>query len=183
VASGAQTRAAIAAQPTWLRSVPTDRRSPAGRVVHTGRGTSYHTAHTRGDAVQALDFVVSPRPADVLVFLSHEGTTPPTLEAAGTFSGPRRFVTGTAVGPLAELCEEVVVCTPGVQKSRCHTASYTCAVAALAWPTAHVSAAHPVVDTLRFHQPTVDLAGVRGVAPDPIRRDGERWARAREAHE
>ena len=68
----------------------------------------------------------------MLVLVSHEGATKLTLEAARAFSGPKWLVTGKADGPLAELCEEVVVCTPEVEQSLCHTASYTCAVAALA---------------------------------------------------
>jgi glutamine---fructose-6-phosphate transaminase (isomerizing) len=266
--------------------VATDRRLPPGRVLYTGCGTSFHAAQTGGEGVQALDFVVSPREADVLVLLSHEGTTPLTLEAARAFHGPRWLVTGKPESPLAELCDEVVVCTPAVEESWCHTASYTCAVAALAslrgediaglpgaveraleqrepiseherwlvagagrdWPTAqeavlklregaHLAAeahqteqllhgdlaavdegvrafvlegegraaerareaaaalrelgcettlvptVHPVVDIVRFQLLTVDLADARGVDPDRIRRDDERWARARAAYE
>jgi fructoselysine-6-P-deglycase FrlB-like protein len=33
---------------------------------------------------------------------------------------------------MVELCDEVVVCTPEIEESWCHTASYTCAVAAIA---------------------------------------------------
>jgi hypothetical protein len=41
---------------------------------------------------------------------------------------------------------------------------------------------HPVVDIVRFQQLTVDLAADRGRNPDVIRRDDERWKRAREAY-
>jgi fructoselysine-6-P-deglycase FrlB-like protein len=41
-------------------------------------------------------------------------------------------VTGKADGPIAELCDEVIVCTPEIEESWCHTVSYTCAVATLA---------------------------------------------------
>ncbi len=41
-------------------------------------------------------------------------------------------MTGTSDGPIAELCDEVVVATPGIEESWCHTASYTCAVATIA---------------------------------------------------
>jgi fructoselysine-6-P-deglycase FrlB-like protein len=41
---------------------------------------------------------------------------------------------------------------------------------------------HPVVDIVRFQLLTVDLAEARGVNPDLIRRDDERWARARAAY-
>jgi glucosamine--fructose-6-phosphate aminotransferase (isomerizing) len=114
--------------------VPTDRRLPEGaRVVFTGCGTSFHAAQTGGRAVQALEAVLAqPADADLLVCVSHEGTTPLTLEAARAFRGPVWLVTGAADSPLGELAEEVVVCTPELERSWCHTASYTCAVAAIA---------------------------------------------------
>jgi glucosamine--fructose-6-phosphate aminotransferase (isomerizing) len=131
---GEQTRRAIAAQPEWLAQVPTDRRFPEGaRLLFTGCGTSFHAAMTGGEAVQALELVLRPeRDADVLVLVSHEGETPLTLEAARAWRGPRWLVTGRADGPIADLCDEVVVCTPEIEESWCHTASYTCAVAAIA---------------------------------------------------
>jgi fructoselysine-6-P-deglycase FrlB-like protein len=131
---GEQTRRAIAAQPEWLARVPTDRRFPDGaRLLFTGCGTSYHAAMTGGDAVHALELVLRPeQDADLLVLVSHEGETPLTLEAARAWSGPRWLLTGRADGPIAELCEEVVVCTPEIEESWCHTASYTAAVATIA---------------------------------------------------
>jgi len=131
---GELTKAAIAAQPDWLAQVPADRRFPEGaRLLFTGCGTSFHAAWTGGEAVQALELVLAPdRDADVLVLVSHEGETQLTLEAARAWRGPRWLVTGKADGPIAELCDEVVVCTPAVEESWCHTASYTCAVAAIA---------------------------------------------------
>jgi glutamine---fructose-6-phosphate transaminase (isomerizing) len=71
------------------------------------------------------------READLLVLVSHEGETPLTLEAARAWQGPRWLVTGRADGPIAELCDEVVVVTPEIEESWCHTASYTCAVAGI----------------------------------------------------
>ena len=131
---GEQTRRAIASQPEWLAQVPTDRRFPSGaRLLFTGCGTSFHAAMTGGEAVQALELVLRPdRDADLLVLVSHEGETPLTLEATRAWRGPRWLVTGKADGPIAELCDEVVVCTPEIEESWCHTASYTCAVAAIA---------------------------------------------------
>jgi glucosamine--fructose-6-phosphate aminotransferase (isomerizing) len=280
--AGTQTAAAIAAQPDWLRAVPTDRRFPEGaRLLLTGCGTSFHAAQTGGEAVQALELVLEPRrDADLLVVVSHEGDTPLTLEAARAWDGPRWLVTGKPDSPLGELCEEVTVATPAVEESWCHTASYTCAVAAIDalkgndiswlpdavaaveglvpsaheriliagagrdWPTAqeaalklregafvaaephhteqllhgylaavdetvralvlvgqgraaeraHEAAAalrelgcdttlvptrHPVVDVVPFQKLAVSLAAARGVNPDRIRHDDERWARAR----
>ena len=279
-------RAAIHVQPEWLALVPTDRRLPDGaRVVYTGCGTSFHAAQTGGDAVQALEAVLSPPAADVLVLVSHEGDTPLTLAAARAFGGRRWLVTAKPDSPLGELADDIVVATPEVEQSWCHTASYTCAVAALAalrgddvswlaaavaealderepvsdherwlvagagrdWPTAqeavlklregafvaaeahhteqllhgHLAAIdervrcfvlegdgraaerardavaalrelgcdtslvptrHPVVDIVRFQLLTLDLAESRGVDPDRIHRDDERWARARAAY-
>jgi glucosamine--fructose-6-phosphate aminotransferase (isomerizing) len=276
----------VFAQPDWLRAVPTDRRLPDGaNVAYTGCGTSFHAALTGGAAVQALDAVVQPPQADLLVLVSHEGGTLITLEAARAFAGPKWLVTGRAEGPIAELCEEVIVATPEVERSWCHTASYTSTVAALAalrgediswlpdavaealqsndrvsdhmrWlvagpgaeqatvleavlklregafvsAEAHhteqllhghlagvdesvrcfvlegggraaeraadavaalnalgcdvtlVPTRHPVVDIIRFHLLVLALADARGLNPDLIRRDDERWARARASY-
>jgi glucosamine--fructose-6-phosphate aminotransferase (isomerizing) len=285
--AGEHMREAIFAQPDWLRGVPTDRRLPEGRVLYTGCGTSFHAAQTAGAAMQALELVLAPdQEADVLVAVSHEGDTPLTLEAAKAFGGPVWLVTAKPESPLGELAHEVVVATPEVEHSWCHTASYTCAVATLAalrgedvsglpdavekelrdyepvsaherfviagagrdWPTAQEAAlklregafvaaeahhteqllhgdlaaidesvrafvlegegraaeradgaaqalrelgcqttlvvtSHPVVDIIRFQLLTLDLAELRGVNPDKIRRDDERWERARARYE
>jgi glutamine---fructose-6-phosphate transaminase (isomerizing) len=284
--AGEATREATFVQPEWLRAVPTDRRLPDGaRVVYTGCGTSFHAAMTGGSAVQALEAVLQPPDSDLLVLLSHEGATPVTLEAARAFHGPKWLVSGKSDGPIADLCEEVIVVTPELERSWCHTASYTCAVAALAalrgediswlpdavaealrspppvsaherWLVAgaggdaatvleavlklregvfvaaeshqteqllhgHLAGVdervrcfvlegagraaeraadavaaletlgcdvtlmptrHPVVDIVPFHLLVLGLAAERGVNPDLIRRDDERWQRAREAY-
>jgi glutamine---fructose-6-phosphate transaminase (isomerizing) len=128
-----ETRRAVTAQPDWLRAVPTDRRLPPdATVVHTGCGTSFHAAQTGGFAVQALEAVVAPPRADIMVCVSHEGETQLTVDAAGAFGGDVWLVTGRAESPLAKLVDEVVVCTPEVERSWCHTVSYACAVAAIA---------------------------------------------------
>src|SRR5436190_12265564 len=127
-----ETLRAVRAQPEWLRMLRVEQRLPAGaRVVFTGCGTSFHAAQTGGWAVQALEAVVAPPRADLMVCVSHEGTTPLTLEAARAFPGPVWLVTGTPESPAADLADEVVVCTPELERSWCHTASYTCAVAAI----------------------------------------------------
>jgi fructoselysine-6-P-deglycase FrlB-like protein len=131
--AGEKTRKAIAAQPEWLAQVPTDRRLPEGaRVAVVGCGTSFHAAQTSGNGIDALEFVLRPPKADVLVLVSHEGPTPLTLEAAQAFAGPSWLVTGNPANEIAPLCDEVIVATPELEVSYCHTASYTCAVAALA---------------------------------------------------
>ncbi len=265
--------------------MPTGQRLPAGRVAFTGCGTSFHAAQTGGPALQALEAVLSPPDADLLVCVSHEGETQLTVEAAQAFAGPKWLVTGAPGSPLARICDEVVVATPEIERSWCHTASYTCAVAAIAalrgedvswlpdavaaaldarepvsahdrfliagagrdWPTAQEAALklregtfvaaeaweteqllhgplaavdetvrafvlegegraagrardaiaaldelgcdatlvptrHPVVDIVRFQQLAVELAESRGVDPDKIRHDDERWARAARVH-
>jgi fructoselysine-6-P-deglycase FrlB-like protein len=130
---GELTRAAIAAQPEWLRQVPIGRRLPDGRLLLTGCGTSFHAAQTGGKAVQALELVLRPeRDADVLVCISHEGETILTLEAAQAWPGETWLITGAPESPLASVCNEVVVAAPAIEESWCHTASYTCAVAAIA---------------------------------------------------
>ena len=100
-------------------------------MLFTGCGTSYHAAAAIGPAAQALEVVASP-PADVdvLVAISHEGETPVTLEAVQGFPGETWTITGAPDAPIARACDVVVVATPEVERSYCHTASYTCAVAA-----------------------------------------------------
>jgi glucosamine 6-phosphate synthetase-like amidotransferase/phosphosugar isomerase protein len=284
--AGEKTREGILAQPEWLRQVPTDEHFPDGRLLFTGCGTSFHAAQTGGDAVQALELVLRPeRDADLLVAVSHEGDTPLTLEAVRAWQGPTWLITGKAESPIAEEADHVVVVTPAIEESWCHTASYTSAVAGIAalngediselpelveqelerpalatnherflvagagraWPTAQEAALklregafvaaewhqteqllhgylaavdetvrcfvlegegraaerareavaalrelgcevefvptrHPVVDIVRFQLLTVALAEARGVNPDRIRRDDERWQRARAAY-
>jgi glucosamine--fructose-6-phosphate aminotransferase (isomerizing) len=130
--AGEETRRAIFAQPAWLRKVPTELKLLGGQALYTGCGTSFHAAQTGGWAEQALELVLRPRRADVLVAVSHEGDTPLTLEAARAFNGPVWLVTGKPDSPLGQLAHMVVIATPEVERSWCHTASYTCAVAALA---------------------------------------------------
>jgi fructoselysine-6-P-deglycase FrlB-like protein len=132
---GGFTRKAVFAQPEWLRGIPErvgGRRLPAGRIVHTGCGTSFHAAQTGGEAIQALEAVLRPPEADVLVVISHEGGTALAVEAVRAFDGPTWLVTGKEESPLAGLAAEVLVVTPEIEESYCHTASYTAAVAALA---------------------------------------------------
>jgi glucosamine--fructose-6-phosphate aminotransferase (isomerizing) len=278
---GEKTRAAMASQPDWLQRVPTGERFPEGRLLFTGCGTSFHAAQTGGEAVQALDLATQPRrDADLLVALSHEGTTWITLEAVRAWQGPTWLITGAQESPLASESDHVIVVTPEIEQSWCHTASYTSAVAALAalraedilwlpdavaealqqdvgepplgrvlvagagdaWPTAqegvlklregahlpaeahhteqllhgHLAAVdetvrayvldgpraadavralevlgcqttlvptvHPVVDIVFFQLLTLAAAEARGVDPDPIRTDDERWKRARAAY-
>ena len=291
--AGELTRAAVFAQPEWLRQVPADVRLPErARVVYTGCGTSFHAAQTAGEAVQALDVCARPPVADVLVAVSHGGETLLTREAAAAFRGSTWLVTGRRASPATgedrvfgarSAFDVVVEAAPELERSMCHTASYTCAVATLAsmggedvswlpdaveaalrerepepslherwlvagagetWPTAQeaalklregafvaaeahhteqllhghlaavddgvrafvfdgpgrygerardavdalrvlgcdttlVPARHPVVDIVFFHRLLLALAELRGVNPDLIRRDDERWARAR----
>lgn len=132
---GQLTRSAIASQPEWLRGVLDrvgERRLPEdARVLFTGCGTSYHAALACGSGVQALELVLGNAPeADVLVAVSHEGGTRLTLEAVEAFAGETWLLTGAADSPLAKAVDQVVVVTPAIEESYCHTASYTSAVAA-----------------------------------------------------
>ena len=121
------------AQPEWLRRVPTDKRLPEDAVVvHTGCGTSFHAAQTGGFAVQALEAVLRPPHADIMVCVSHEGGTELTIEAERAFGGDVWLVTGNPGSEFAQQVDEVIVCTPEIERSWCHTASYTAAVAAIA---------------------------------------------------
>jgi glucosamine--fructose-6-phosphate aminotransferase (isomerizing) len=132
---GQLTRKAIAVQPEWLAQVPErvgDRRLPKdARVLFTGCGTSFHAAMACGEAAQALEVVIGNAPdADLLVAISHEGGTALTLEAVRGFAGETWLVTGAEDSALAREVDHVVVVTPEIEKSYCHTASYTCGVAA-----------------------------------------------------
>jgi glucosamine--fructose-6-phosphate aminotransferase (isomerizing) len=125
----------MAAQPEWLREVPErvgERRLPeGGRVLFTGCGTSYHAALASGRAAQSLEVVLGNAPeADVLVAISHEGGTRLTLEAVEAFAGETWLITGAPESRLAKAVDHVVVATPETEKSYCHTASYTCGIAA-----------------------------------------------------
>jgi glucosamine--fructose-6-phosphate aminotransferase (isomerizing) len=132
---GELTRKAIAVQPDWLAGVPGrvgDRRLPKdARVLFTGCGTSFHAALACGPAVQALELVTGNAPeADVLVAISHEGGTRITLEAVRGFAGETWLITGAEESAIGKEAHHVVVVTPEIEDSYCHTASYTCAVAA-----------------------------------------------------
>ena len=101
------------------------------RVLFTGCGTSFHAALACGRAAQPLELVHGNAPeADLLVALSHEGTTRLTTEAVEAFRGESWLVTAAADSPLGALVDAVVVATPEIEGSYCHTASYTCAIAA-----------------------------------------------------
>jgi glucosamine--fructose-6-phosphate aminotransferase (isomerizing) len=130
--TGEKTRTTVAAQPEWLAQIPAGQRLPEGSVAVVGCGTSFHAALTSGNGIDALEFVLDPPEVDLLVLVSHEGETPLTLEAAQAFAGPKWLVTAKSEGPIASLCDEVIVVTPEVEESYCHTGSYTCAVATLA---------------------------------------------------
>ena len=129
---GGLTAKAIAAQPDWLRSLHVEERLPVGaRVLFTGCGTSYHAALAAGPAAHALDVVLGDAPpADVLVAISHEGETTLTQEAVAGFVGETWAITGKVDAPISQACDNVVVATPAVEESYCHTASYVSAIAA-----------------------------------------------------
>ncbi len=132
---GQLTRKATAAQPEWLRQVPgrvgESRLPDDASVLFTGCGTSFHAALACGRAAQALEVVLgNAPPADVLVAVSHEGGTKLTLEAVEGFPGETWLITGAPESAIAGGVDHVVVATPEIEESYCHTASYTCAVAA-----------------------------------------------------
>jgi len=66
----------------------------------------------------------------VLVAISHEGETRLTHEAIRGFAGETWLITGAAESPIARDVDHVVVATPAIEDSYCHTLSYTCGVAA-----------------------------------------------------
>jgi glucosamine--fructose-6-phosphate aminotransferase (isomerizing) len=173
-----ETRRAVLAQPEWLRQVPTSKELPAGaRVVFTGCGTSFHAAQTGGWALDALEAVLRPPLADIMVCVSHEGGTELTMEAEQAFGGDVWLVTGNPESELAQRADEVIVAAPEIERSWCHTASYTCAVAAIdalngeeiAWLPDAVAEAL-LQDVQPFAQERVIIAGA-----------GRDWPTAQEA--
>jgi glucosamine--fructose-6-phosphate aminotransferase (isomerizing) len=173
-----ETRRAVFAQPEWLRQVPTSKQLPPDvRVVFTGCGTSFHAAQTGGWAVDALEVVLKAPIADIMVCVSHEGGTALTMEAEQAFGGDVWLVTGNPESELAERADEVIVCAPEIERSWCHTASYTCAVAAIDalngeeidWLPAAVEEAL-LQDVQPFQQERVIIAGA-----------GRDWPTAQEA--
>ena len=105
--------------------------SEGARVLFTGCGTSFHAALACGSAAQALEVVLGSAPdADVLVALSHEGGTRLTLEAIEGFAGETWAITAAPDSAIAKAVDHIVVATPEVEQSYCHTVSYTCAIAA-----------------------------------------------------
>ena len=131
---GHLTRMAIASQPRWLSEVPErvgEVRLPAdARILFTGCGTSFHAALACGPGAQALEVVLGTgADADVLVAVSHEGETALTLEAVTAFAGETWLITGAPDSPIARAVDHVVVATPEIEQSYCHTVSYACAVA------------------------------------------------------
>ena len=105
-------RAAVAARPEWLAGVPVDRRLPAGRLAAVGCGTSFHAAQTTGRGHDALEFLLDPPEADVLVTRQPRGRDAADARGRNVFAGPKWLVTGRRDSPLAAVCDEVVVATP-----------------------------------------------------------------------
>ncbi|HEU4943444.1 MAG TPA: SIS domain-containing protein [Gaiellaceae bacterium] len=175
---GENTRAAVFEQPERLRQVPTSERLPDGKVLFTGCGTSFHAAQTAGEAAQALALVLRPeRDAEVLVAVSHEGTTPLTLEAVRAWKGEKWVVTAAPESPIAAECDHVVVATPEVEKSWCHTVSYTCAVAALAALRGQDISELPGLVEVELERPALASEHERFL----IAGAGSAWATAQEA--
>jgi glucosamine--fructose-6-phosphate aminotransferase (isomerizing) len=125
------TREAILSQPEFLARVAAAP-LPEARVAYTGCGTSFHAAQTGGRAVQALEASLEPPDADVLVAVTHEGTTTMTLEAVRAFPGRTVVVTAAPASETAAAADEVVELPGPIEESWCHTRAYTTAVAALA---------------------------------------------------
>ena len=108
------------------------RSSSSGRrplALHRLRHVVPRGARLRS-AAQALEVVLGNAPeADVLVAVSHEGGTALTLEAVRRFEGETWLITGAEDSAIAKAVDHVVVATPAIEESYCHTVSYTCAVA------------------------------------------------------
>jgi glucosamine 6-phosphate synthetase-like amidotransferase/phosphosugar isomerase protein len=69
----------------------------------------------------------------------------------------------------------------GRAAERAHDA--VAALRELGCETTLVPTRHPVVDIVRFQLLTLAIAEARGIDPDRIHRDDERWARSRATYE
>jgi glucosamine--fructose-6-phosphate aminotransferase (isomerizing) len=84
-----------------------------------------------------------------------------------------------AHGYLAAVDESVrAFVLEGQGRAAERAAQIAAALRELGCDTTLVETVHPVVDIVRFQLLTLDLADRRGVNPDRIHRDDERWARA-----
>src|SRR5438445_53962 len=164
-----ETRRAARAQPAWLRAVPTDRRLQAGaRCVFHGCGA----------------------PAQPKILVAGAGRDWPTAQEAVLKLREGAWVSAGAHhteqllhGHLAAVDETVrayVLEGEGRAAERAHGAA--AALRELGCETTLVPTRHPVVDIVRFQCLTLAIAERRGIDPDRIHRDDERWARARAAY-
>jgi glucosamine--fructose-6-phosphate aminotransferase (isomerizing) len=86
-------------------------------------------------------------------------------------------------GHLAALDETVrAYVLEGEGRAAGRAADAAAALRELGCETTLVPTSHPVVDIVRFQLLTLALAEARGIDPDLIHRDHERWARARAAY-
>ena len=86
-------------------------------------------------------------------------------------------------GPLSAVDETVrCIVLQGEGRAAERARDAVAALEVLGCDVVLVPTEHPVVDIVLFHLLTLDLAEARGVDPDLIRRDDERWKRAAEAH-
>ena len=155
-------------------------------------------AALRGEDVAWLSGAVAAAIADPFPVSDHErwlvagaGRDWPTAQEAvlklreGAFVAAEAHETEQLLhGYLAAIDESVrcfVLEGEGRAAERAHGA--VAALEALGCDVTLVPTVHPVVDIVRFQVLTVELAEARGVDPDLIRRDDERWARARAAYE
>ena len=86
-------------------------------------------------------------------------------------------------GHLAAIDETVrAYVLEGEGRAAERAADAVAALRELGCETTLVPTRHPVVDIVRFQLLTLALAEARGIDPDRIHRDDERWARARAAY-
>lgn len=139
-------------------------------VVVTGCGTSEHAAlavaaqldealRTTGapggwpEPRQAFEAALDPRRGGVLVGVSHEGGTVPTvaaLQAAGGLGAVTAAITARADGAIAQAADHVLV-TPLLDRSWCHTVGYVSPILAGAAIAAAVADRDVPVAAVRAH--------------------------------
>jgi glutamine---fructose-6-phosphate transaminase (isomerizing) len=127
----------------------------ANKFLLTGCGTSFHAAlassymlyalfqKTEAEAIQAFElkhYYHLLNPSAVVMGFSHTGFTKTTVDALSKAkdNGARTFsLIGAKDTPITKVSNKSIVVGNGKEKSRAHTVSYTCAVLAAMYLSAH----------------------------------------------
>lgn len=155
----------------------------ARRVFLTGCGTSFHAASlgawflrgfSRGkidahavESYELATYYPGLRPDDVIVALSHSGTTTMTAEALaqGRRSGCETvLITGFPEGDAARIARHVLSSGYEEERSWAHTAGYTAALTTMAVLANSLAAPEERLDLLPLSAALTEALGLEGIA-------------------